>query len=156
ASALIRLEKYDRAEEVLKNIGNAEPKNLEHRSRLASFYDDRRDYDKAEKILREVIRLDPDNEQHYLVLARFQVMRRGVTEGEAVLLEGQRALPRSSAIRFALGALYELDRRPEKAQKVYEGVLDEYRGKPAALEAKVKLAALDWSAGKRDDAEKQV
>jgi len=156
ASALIRLEKYDRAEEVLKKIADGEPKNLEHRSRLASFYDERRDYDKAEKILREVIRLDPDNEQRYLVLARFQVIRRGVTSGEAVLLEGHRALPRSAAIQFALGELYELDRHPEKAQKVYEEVLDEYRGKPAALEAKVKLAALDWSAGRRDDAEKQV
>lgn len=156
ASALIRLENYDRAEKVLKNIADAEPKNLEHRSRLASFYDERRDYDKAEKILREVIRLDPDNEQRYLLLARFQVIRRGVTAGEEVLLEGHRALPRSSAIQFALGELYELDRHPEKAQKVYEEVLGEYRGKPAALEAKVKLAALDWSAGRRDDAEKQV
>ena len=30
---------------------------------------------------------------------------------------------------------------------------ENFRGKPAGLEAQVKLAALDWSAGRRDEAE---
>jgi tetratricopeptide (TPR) repeat protein len=156
ASALVRLEKYDRAEDILKKIAEAEPKVLDHRLRLAGFYDERRHYDKADALLREVIRLDPDNDKRYLALAKFQLARRGVPEGEAALLEGARVLPRSSAIRFALGELYELNRQPEKARVVYEEARTEFRGKPAGLDANVKLAALDWSAGKREEAEKQL
>ena len=72
ASALLRLDKSERAEEILKKIVAAEPKVLDHRLRLAGFYDERREYDKAETILREVIRLDPDNEQRHLELAKFR------------------------------------------------------------------------------------
>jgi tetratricopeptide (TPR) repeat protein len=156
ASALIRLEQYDRAEEMLKKLIDIEPNVLDRRLRLAGFYDERRRYDEAEALLREVIRLDADNEQRYIGLAKFQVARRGVGEGEAALLEGRRALPRSSAIRFALGELYELNRRPEQARGIYQEVREDFRGKPAALDATVKLAALDWSAGKQEEAEKQL
>jgi tetratricopeptide (TPR) repeat protein len=156
ASALLRLDKSEQAEEVLKKIVVAEPKVLDHRLRLASFYDTRRDFDKAESILREVIKLDPDNEQRHLGLASFQVLRRGASQGEAALVEAKRALPRSTSIQFALGELYELSKQPEKARVVYGAVRDEYRAKPAALEATVKLAALDWSAGKQEEAEKQI
>ena len=156
ASALLRLNKSDQAEEILKKIVAAEPKVLDHRLRLAGFYDERREYDKAESILREVIKLDPDNEQRYLGLASFQVSRRGASQGEAALLEAKRALPRSTSIQFALGELYELSKQPDKARAQYVQVRDDQRTKPAALEATVKLAALDWSAGKQDAAEKQI
>lgn len=156
ASALIRLQKHDRAEAVLKQIIDAEPKNLDRRIRLAGFYDERRQYDKAEAILREVIRLDSENEQHYLALAKFQYARKGMPEGEAALVEARKSLPKSSAIRFALGELHQLNKQPEKARTVYEEARDEFRGKPAALEAMVKLAALDWMAGKQEEAEKQL
>jgi tetratricopeptide (TPR) repeat protein len=156
ASALIRLDKSERAEEVLKKIVVAEPKVLDHRLRLAGFYDGRREYDKAETILREVIRLDPDNEQRHLGMAKFEVSRHGVSQGETALLEAKRALPRSTAIQFALGELYDMSRQPDKARAVYEQIRDDHRAKPAALEATVKLAALDWSAGKQDAAEKQL
>lgn len=156
ASALLRLNKSEQAEEILKKIVIAEPKVLDHRLRLAGFYDERREYDKAESILREVIKLDPDNEQRHLGLAKFLVSRRGASQGEAVLLEAKLALPRSTSIQFALGELYELSKQPEKARVQYEQVRDDQRAKPAALEATVKLAALDWSAGKQDAAEKQI
>ena len=156
ASALLRLDKPERAEDVLKKIVAAEPKVLDHRLRLAGFYDERREFDKAESILREVIQLDPDNEQRYLGFAKFQVSRHGVSQGEGALLEAKRALPRSTAIQFALGELYELNRQPDKARAVYEQVRDDHRAKPAALEATVKLAALDWLAGKQEASEKQL
>jgi len=156
ASALIRLQKHDRAEAVLKQIIDAEPKNLDRRIRLAGFYDERRQYDKAEAILREVIGLDSENEQRYLALAKFQYARKGMSEGEAALVGARKSLPKSSAIRFALGELYQLNKQPEKARTVYEEARDEFRGKPAALEAMVKLAALDWMVGKREEAEQQL
>ncbi|NWF73952.1 MAG: tetratricopeptide repeat protein, partial [Nitrospirae bacterium] len=154
ASALVKLDKTEQAEDVLKKIVAAEPKVLDHRIRLASFYDMRRDFDKAESILREVIKLDPDNEQQYLGLAKFLISRRGISQGEAALVDARRALPRSTVVPFALGELYEVNRQPEKARAVYEQVRDEHRAKPAALEATVKLAGLDWMAGKAEDAER--
>ncbi len=156
ASALLRLNKSEQAEEILKKIVTAEPKVLDHRLRLAGFYDERREYDKAEFILREVIKLDPDNEQRHLGLANFLVSRRGASQGEAALLEAKRALPRSTSIQFALGELYELSKQPDKARSQYVQVRDDQRTKPAALEATVKLASLDWSAGKQEAAEKQL
>lgn len=156
ASALMRLEKYDRAEEVLKKLVEAEPKVLDRRIRLAGFYDERHQYDKAEALLREVIRLDPENEQRYIQFAKYQVGRRGLSEGQAALLDGRRALPRSSAIQFALAELYELESQPEKARAIYDALREDYRGKPAALEAKVKVAALEWAGGHQAEAEKQL
>ncbi|CUQ65386.1 tetratricopeptide repeat protein [Candidatus Nitrospira inopinata] len=154
ASALTRLEKFDKAEAVLKKIIEAEPKNLDHRIRLAGFYDERRRFDDAESVLREVIKLDPENEQRYLGLVKFLYARKGASEAETALLDAQKALPKSHALRFALGELYELNRQPEKARAVYEQARDDFRGKPAEQEAKVKLAAIGWSTGKREDAEK--
>ena len=156
ATVLIRLEKYDRAEDMLKKIAEAEPKVLDHRLRLAGFYDERHQYDKAESLLRDMIRVDPDNEQRYLALAKFQLTRRGFAEGETALMEGRRALPRSSAIRLALGELYELNNQPDKAQAIYEEMRGDFRGKPPALEAKVKLAALAFSGGRREEGEKEL
>ena len=86
----------------------------------------------------------------------FRSSRRGVSQAETALLEAKHSLPRSTAIQFALGELYEMSRQPDKARVVYEQVRDEHRAKPVALEATVKLAALDWSAGKQDAAEKQL
>ena len=145
-----------RAEHTFKRIVEAEPKVLDHRLRLAAFYDQQKQYDQAEAVLREVVRLDPDSDRRRLALVEFLLLRRGVSEGEVELLEAKRALPHATSISFALGRLYEVNGQPEKARLVYEQVRDSNRGRPAGLEAAVKLAALDWAEGRQAEAERQL
>jgi hypothetical protein len=89
-------------------------------------------------------------------LVKFLYARKGASEAETALLDAQKALPTSHVLRFTLGELYELNRRPEQARTVYEQARDDFRGKPAEQEAKVKLAGIDWSAGKREEAQPPV
>src|SRR5262245_48023931 len=83
-------------------------------------------------------------------------MRKKYEEAEAALREAQRQLPHSTKLRFALANFYESRGRSQEARAVYEALRDEHKKEPPALEAKVKLAALDWSAGKEEEAERQL
>jgi tetratricopeptide (TPR) repeat protein len=156
ALAMVGMGDMARAEQTFKQIVEAEPKILDHRLRLAAFYDQQKQYDKAEAVLREVVRLDPDSDRRRLALVEFLVLRRGVQEGEAALLEAKRALPHAASISFALGKLYEMSQRPDKARLVYEEVRDSNRGRPVGLDATVRLAAFDWAEGKQAEAERQL
>jgi tetratricopeptide (TPR) repeat protein len=55
-----------------------------------------------------------------------------------------------------MAKFYELRGRPQDARAVYVALRDEHRKDPPALDARVKLAALDWSEGREEDAERQL
>ncbi|MCE9536561.1 MAG: tetratricopeptide repeat protein, partial [Nitrospirae bacterium] len=112
--------------------------------------------DKAESVLKEAIRLDPDNETQRLTLVEYVAKRRGLAQAESTLLDARKDLPRSSKLWFALGGLYESTQRVDKARETYRAIQDEFQRKPEGWEAKVRLAGLDWAAGKIDDAERQL
>jgi len=59
-------------------------------------------------------------------------------------------------IRFALGRVYELTDRKEKARQLYDDVVAEQKKLPPGLEARVKLAALDLSDGKPEAAQQRI
>ncbi len=147
ASTYVRSNHMTHAEQIFQQIVQTEPTSFDHRLRLAGFYDQQKDYAKAEEVLRDAIRLDPAQVQRRLTLADFQANRRGNSEGERVLLEAIDSLPRATTLHFALGRLYERSSQIEKARSTYRSLSDEYRAKPVALEARVKLASLDWESG---------
>ncbi len=144
------------AEAILKRIVSMEPKVLDHRLRLVALFDQQRQYEKAETVLREAIQADPDNEERRLALAEYVGKRRGVNEAEASLQQAHKDLPHSAKLLFALGGLYEMTQKAEQARTTYDTIRSDFHGKPEGLEAQVKLAALDWAAGKPDIAERQV
>lgn len=144
------------AEATLTKIAMVEPTVFAHRLRQVAFYDHQQQYAKAETILKDAIRANPDDEKRRLALVEYVAKRRGVEPAEATLRQAQQEMPRSGKLRFALGNLYESMQQREKARDVYRDVLKEFSGKPEALDAQVKLAAIDWSSGKRDEAEQQL
>jgi tetratricopeptide (TPR) repeat protein len=144
------------AEAILQRIVSIEPKILDHRLRLVALFDQQRQYEKAETVLREAIQVDPDNEERRLAMAEYVGKRRGINEAEASLQQSHKDLPHSAKLLFALGSLYEMTQKAEQARSTYDTIRSDFHGKPEGLEAQVKLAALDWAAGKPDVAERQV
>ncbi|MGA6828428.1 tetratricopeptide repeat protein [Nitrospira sp. NS4] len=144
------------ADATLQRIIALEPKILDHRLRHAAFYDQQQQYDKAEAVLKEAIRLDPENETRRLALVEYVAKRRGLEQAEASLLEARKELPRAVKLWFALGGLYESTQRADKARETYQAIQEQYQKKPEGLEAQVKLAGLDWAAGKTEDAERRL
>ena len=156
AMTLIKLGRMDEAESTLQQIVALEPTVLNHRLRQAALYDQQQQYDKAEAVLKEAIRLDPENETRRLALVEYVAKRRGLEQAEKALLEARKDLPRSAKVWFAVGGLYESTQRVDKARETYRAIQDEYQKKPEGLEAQVKLAGLDWVAGKTGDAERLI
>ncbi|MDK2743946.1 MAG: tetratricopeptide repeat protein [Nitrospira sp. BO4] len=144
------------AEAAIRRMIEAEPKSLDHRLRLVRFNVGQGAYEKAESVLREAVTLDPDSEQCRLMLADFFMNRRDVPSAERVLLEAAAHLPYSSHIQFGLAALYKRSGQDAKARERYSALVEEYKGKPVSLEAKVRLAEMDLLAGREVEAERQV
>lgn len=149
--------KDDKAtEQVLRQIIQEEPTFYDHRLRLARFYDQRHAFDQAEVSLREALQIFPDHEQAWLALADFLNLRRGKEAAEVAFRQAMERLPYSTKIPFALGALYERHKDVTRARQVYEAVFKEQEKKPAGLDAQVKIAQLDFNAGRQDEAERRL
>ena len=144
------------AERVIRRMIDVEPESLDHRLRLAQFYVKESAYGQAETVLRDAVARDPNSEQRRLVLAEFFVNRNDLSSAERVLLEATAQLPYASQLQFGVAALYVRMGQEAKARDRYTALIREYNEKPAGLEAKVKLAEMDFRSGKQIDAERQV
>lgn len=143
-------------EQVFQKIIEEEPTVFDHRLKLARFYDQQKAVEKAETVLRDSTALFAQSEQPWLALADFLNMRQGKNVAEATLRTATERLPYSTKISFALGALYERHHDEASARRLYETLVKEYEKKPAGLEAKVKLAQLDFAQGKHQEAERRL
>ncbi len=143
-------------ERVLRQIIQEEPTIYDHRLKLARFHDQRLAIDQAESVLREALQAFPDHEQAWLALADFLSLRRGKDAAEAALRQAMERLPYSTKIQFSLGTLYEGHKDVTKARQVYEAVIKGQEKKPAGLDARVRLAQLDFNAGRQAEAERRL
>ncbi len=143
-------------ETIMRRMIETEPKAVDHRVRLARFYVAQAAHGKAETVLRDAVALEPNNEQRRLILAEFFVSRKDMPSAERVLLDAATQIPYSSQIQFGLAALYRKSGQDGKARERYTTLVEDYKGKPAGLEAKVKLAEMDFLAGRQTEAERQV
>lgn len=144
------------AEAVMRLMVGAEPTSFDHRMRLARFYATQGAQNKAEAVLREAIALDPNNEQRRLTLAELFVNTKDMAAAEQVLLDAAMQIPHSTHIQFGLSALYRKSGQDLKARQRYALLIEEHKDKPVGLEAKVKLAEMDFVEGKQIDAERHV
>lgn len=156
ATALSKQGQTAEAESTLAQIVKLEPTVLSHRLRQVAYYDRQQQYEQAEAVLQDAVRLEPDNDQRRLILAEYVAKRRGLEPAEAALQQARKELPHAGKLWFALGTLYESTQRAELARVLYRDMQAEFAGKPEASEAQVKLAGLDWAAGKTDEAERQI
>src|SRR5262245_12545693 len=144
------------AETAARRMIEAEPTLYDHRLRLARLFDSQGAHEKAEAVMREAIALDPNSEERCLLLADFLSVRKGHRAAEQALLEAATRLPQSTKIQFGLAALYTKSGQEIKAREQYAALVKNNKGKPAGLEAKVKLAEMDLISGKQAEAEQQV
>lgn len=144
------------AEAVMLRMTEIEPASFDHRVRLARFYIGQGAQNKAEAVLREAIAVDPNSEQRRLMLAEFFVNKKDVAAAEQVLLDAAAQITHSTQIQLGLGALYRKSGQDTKARQHYALLIEEYKDKPIGLEAQVKLAEMEFVAGKQADAERQV
>ncbi|MBH0201194.1 MAG: tetratricopeptide repeat protein [Nitrospira sp.] len=144
------------AEAVMRSMVEAEPTSFDHRVRLARFYVGQGAQKQAEAVLREAIVLDPNSEQRRLMLADYFVSIKDMASAEQVLLDAAAQIPHSTHIQFGLSAFYRRSGQDLKARRHYTLLVEEYTDKPVGLEAKVKLAEMDFLEGKQVDAERQV
>ncbi|MBK8379311.1 MAG: tetratricopeptide repeat protein [Nitrospira sp.] len=142
-------------EQVLRQIIQEEPTLYDHRLKLARFFDQRHATDHAEAVLREAPQVFPENEQAWLALADFLNMRRE-RRRRVALRQAAEQLPYSTQIPFALAALYESHKDFAEAKLVYEKLGKDYDKKPAGLDAQVKIAQLDFNAGRQAEAERRL
>ena len=143
-------------EQVLRQIIQEEPTIYDHRLKLARFFDQIHATDQAEAVLRDALRVFPENDQAWLALADFLNIRRGKEAALTALRQAAEQLPYSTQIPFALAALHESYKDITGAKLVYETLAKDYDAKPAGLDAQVKLAQLDFSAGHQADAEQRL
>lgn len=143
-------------EQVLHQIIQEEPTLYDHRLKLARFFDQRHATDQAEAVLREALQVFPEHDQAWLALADFLNIRRGKDAARAALRQAAEQLPYSTQIPFALAAQYEAHRDIAEAKLVYEKLAKDYDKKPAGLDAQVKIAQLDFNAGRPAEAERRL
>ncbi len=143
-------------EQVLRQIIEEEPTVYDHRLKLARFFDQLHATDQAEAVLREALTKFPENDQAWLALADFLKMRRGMEAAKLALRQAAKQLPYSTQIPFALATLYESHQDFAEAKLVYETLVKDYDKKPAGLDAQVKLAQLEFNAGRQQDAERRL
>ncbi|BCA57133.1 conserved exported protein of unknown function [Nitrospira sp. KM1] len=156
ASVLSKIGEPQRAESLYQRIVATEPKVMEHRTRLVQFYDQQKQYDKAQGVLRQAAQDQPDSEMWQLRLAEYLMLRGTPAQVEAALQDAERRLPYATKPPLLLAKWYETRGEIPKARAIYVRLRDDNKKEPIGLEAKIKLATLDWTEGKEADAERQM
>lgn len=153
---LVKQGQWTEAEAALERIARVEPTVFTHRLRQVALYDQQQQYEKAEAILQESIRVNPDDEKRRLAFVEYVAKRRGPEPAEAALIQAKNEMAKSGKLWFALGMFYESTQRSEQARTIYRDMQTAFSGKPEALDAQVKLASMEWVAGRTEDAERQL
>lgn len=144
------------AETVMRRMVETEPKSMDHRLRLARFHMEQGADVKAETVIRDAVGAAPDDEERQLILAEYFVHRKDDAAAERVLLDAAAKIPHSNKIQLGLAAFYRKSGQDEKARSHYAALAQEHQDKPVGLEAKVKLAEMEFLAGRLAEAERQV
>ncbi len=153
---LTQAKEVSRVEAVIRRMIETEPKPMDHRLKLARFYMEQGAHQKAESVLRDAVALAPDDEERRLVLAEYFVHRKDQAAAERVLFDAAAQIPHSNKIQLGLASFYRQSGQEEKARSRYAALVQAHQDKPVGLEAKVKLAEMEFLAGRPAEAERQV
>ncbi len=146
-----------RAEAQLDQLIAAKPANLQYRAQLAQLYAHEGRLDPAEDALRAAVKAAPQSDEAKLALADFIATHRSPATAEAALQSFIGADPDNSRLRLALGDLFERNGAAQEALQTYEEVVRrDGDDVPDALIARDRVAAIDVSQGRNDDAADEV
>lgn len=141
AQLYVRQARNDEAETVLREIVAARPNELNYRVRLAQFLVQLNQTEEAEVVMREAVAIDPEDAQRYLMLADLLLTKKGSAAAIGYLQESIEQQPEITELRLGLARIFEQDKKPEEAKKVYQEMIKRYGDEPAGLVARNRLAA---------------
>jgi tetratricopeptide (TPR) repeat protein len=156
ATVFVKTGRADQAEALYRKMVEMEPRVFDHRVKLVRLYEQEDQHAKAETVLREAVGLEQDSEVRHLMLAEYLASHGKLDETEAALEEARRQMPHAVKPPMALASLYERLGKLSKARAIYEALRDDHKKEPPGLEARVRLAGLEWMEGKEADAERQL
>lgn len=156
ATTLVGAGSYPSAQQVYGQIISLEPWVFDHRLNLALLHDRQGHLDEAEAVLREAVRLEPKSERRHLTLADFLGTRRTLQQAERAFDDADATLSSNLSVRMARGALYQRANQLDKARVVYQTLADDQKGKPAGMDAAVRLATVELMEGHTEQAESRV
>lgn len=156
SNLLIKMKRVDEAVSVLEEIISIEPDDLKHRRNLVSVLVklDRKEH--AGQVLQQATKDMPDNIQAKIMLIEYLRSIEGQEKAEAKLNEMIASFPDKYELKFALGKLYEIAKKTDKAVEVYKGIISEEKTSPNGLKARNKLAVIYASQKDIDSALKQI
>jgi len=144
------------AEKQFRTLITMRPSELAYRTDLAQIEVHEKQLDRAEATLRGAVQAAPRSDEAKLVLVSFLTEHRSAAQGDAALRSFIAAHPDDSRLRLALAAALEASNQPEQALAVYGEVVRRDVDGPSALAARDRIAAIDMSQGRNDDAAAQV
>ena len=143
-------------ESVYKALVKQFPENLDYRHLLAKFYSVSQEFDKAEKILQGIVASHPDNIQQKLRLVGFTNQFRSFEAAEKLLNNYIQKDGDEHAYQFALGEIYEHQKKLDKARIIYQSIINANDVQTGGLEARNRLALLEINNRNRDKAIKLI
>ena len=104
-------------------------------------------------MIREAIAADPEDAQRYLLLADFYKNKFGTEKAIAELESSSKAKPELTTLQFSLAQLYLQSEQFDKAETIYQGIIDKQGLEPDGLTARTGLAALRVQQGEISQAQ---
>ncbi len=136
----------------MRELIAAKPDEQSFRVQLAQFLAQTDQADKAEAVLREAIDVDPKDAKRYLMLSEFLAAKKGAAAAIDYLRKAIEQKPEMYELRIRLAALYEQDKKPDEAKKIYDEMVTHFGEEPPGLMARNRLAAHAAAAGDMDKA----
>ncbi|MEY4729582.1 MAG: hypothetical protein RL020_740 [Pseudomonadota bacterium] len=144
------------AEASLQAIIKLEPNDFSHQAKLASHYVIIGQLQKAESLLRNNIAQPANDIKPILALKEFLLRYRSPELAEAELLANIQAAPKIYDLRFALAELYEQTGSLEKAERIYQDIIQLNFSEAASEKTHTRLASMYVSMGKLSAAKTQA
>jgi len=129
-------------ERILLELVRLRPQDKSQRIRLAQFYAGQNQVEAAERVLREGLKAAPADRELKLALVDFLAARRSPEVAEKELTAMIAADAGDFELQFALAKFYESSGDVQRAEAVYQRVIDAEKMDSAGLMARDRLALL--------------
>jgi len=156
ASLYATMGEQDLAEEQLRKVIEQEPKELRYRAQLVGAYLGAKKVDQAEQVLLDAIKAMPDNSAAKIAYVDFLSSQRTPERAMAAMRDFVTREPKNYELQFGLGALQQRYNRTDDALVTYNKILAANKEGVQAINARLRIAAIDVAARRFDNASRLV
>ena len=146
----------DLAEQEVKKVIELKPNELRYRTALALSYVREKKIDEAERTLDEAVKAMPASNDAKLAYVDFLAAQRSSDRAVQAMQGFIKAEPKNYELQFGLGALQQRSNHVDDAVATYNKVIETDKDGVSGLSARLRIATIDVSARKFDDASKLI